>query len=349
MKLIDAENDQRWDAFVDMHPIGSIYHHSCWMKTIKNTYNYEPYYLAMEDEEGIIQAALPLFHVKSRWTGNRLISVPFSPFCGPLLNHPEYMDNVLNGLEEYVHLLDVDYVQLRFNMNNLPIRRKNYTADYFYKIHLLDLRPEFDVLSSHFHKSCILRPFKKSLKMGLELKVAESIDDIQDFYHLQVKTRKRHGLPPQPLDYFIHMWNYLKHHKFMKILMAVHDSHAVASILLLQYKDMIIYQNGASDKKFLSLKPNHFLLGKAIEMSKREGYRFFNFGKSSPQDVGLIQFKQRWGTEEYNLPYYYYPKRLGHVTNVESSIRYRMMTTLFHHMPLVFLRKIGELTYRHLA
>lgn len=135
----------------------------------------------------------------------------------------------------------------------------------------------------------------------------------------------------------------------MKILMAVHDSHAVASILLLQYKDMIIYQNGASDEQFLSLKPNHFLLGKAIEMSKREGYRFFNFGKSSPQDVGLIQFKQRWGTEEYNLPYYYYPKKLGHVTNVESSIRYRMMTILFHHMPLVFLRKIGELTYRHLA
>ena len=40
---------------------------------------------------------------------------------------------------------------------------------------------------------------------------------------------------------------------------------------------------------------------------------------------------------------------LDHVTNIESSIRYRMMTTFFHHMPLSFLRKIGEVTYRHLA
>ena len=104
------------------------------------------------------------------------------------------------------------------------------------------------------------------------------------------------------------MWKTLKPLGYIKILMACYNNHVAAAIVLLQFKDTVIYQNGASDSNFLWLKPNHFLLWKAIEMAKLEGFRKFDFGKSSPKDHGLVQFKQRWGTKEYFLYNYYYPK-----------------------------------------
>ncbi len=347
--FVDPVVDDRWNRFTEAHPSGSIYHHSCWMQVIQKTYNYEPCYLAVKDERDCVQGVLPLFFVDSWLTGKRVISLPFSPYGGPLTTNPENLDVLLEALENHAKLRNAAYVQLRCAMESISLNRREYLQDEYYKIHILDLRPEVDALMGGFHKSCIRRPILKSLKNGLVLRIAETEEDLQAFYQLQLQTRKKHGIPPQPLEYFQNMWRILRPLNYMKLLMALYGSQVVAAMVLLQFKDMIVYQNGASDPRFLSLKPNHFLLWKAIEMSKAEGFQFFNFGKSSPQDKGLIEFKQRWGTKEYSLSYYYYPKVKGKTTNIETSRKYRLVTSICQHLPPPLLKRIGEIVYRHLA
>jgi len=145
------------------------------------------------------------------------------------------------------------------------------------------------------------------------------------------------------------MWKILNPKGYMNLLMASHNGDTIATILLLKYKDTVIYQNGCSDTKYLWLKPNHLLLWKAIELAKIEGYKWFNFGKSAPSDEGLIKFKGRWGTKKYTLPHYYYPK--GRITNnnIEMTKAYKFANYFFGNMPELILKKIGEFTYRHIA
>ena len=70
--MVDPMEDDRWDRFVMSHADGTIYHHSVWRELIQQTYGYVPYFLAIENTQKDILGILPLFHVKSWLTGDRL-------------------------------------------------------------------------------------------------------------------------------------------------------------------------------------------------------------------------------------------------------------------------------------
>ena len=102
MKVINPENDQRWDEFVDMHPHGSIYHYSAWRQVLLSTYGYTPFYIALENSAtGRFEGILPLMLIKSRITGKRLVSLPFTSYC-PMLIPESKLDEVVRfALEQH--------------------------------------------------------------------------------------------------------------------------------------------------------------------------------------------------------------------------------------------------------
>ena len=240
--IVDPSVDDRWDRFVERHPSGSLYHLSAWKRVIEDTYAYQPYYFASQDVEGGFQGILPVFDVNSRLTGRRLISLPFSPYAGPLAHGREALDALLDGCKKLARSLNAEYVQIRCSKDGPAIDKEAYRRHLYYKIHVLDLAPTPDRLMAGFHQSCIRRPVRKSLKGGLALRIAENEDDMRVFFRLQVLTRKRHGLPPQPYSYFKNIWRVFSGSERTRLLMAVYGSQVVASILLFRFKDTVIYQ-----------------------------------------------------------------------------------------------------------
>jgi hypothetical protein len=106
-----------WDNFVERHPLGTIYHHSLWQDVIKKTYGYQPLYHLVEDSFGL-QAAVSSAFVKSRFTGNRIISYPFSDTCDPLVESSEQLDALLKALEKSRTKQNARFVELRFAKAN---------------------------------------------------------------------------------------------------------------------------------------------------------------------------------------------------------------------------------------
>ncbi len=345
---IDPVLDDRWDRYAGSHRNAVIYHHSAWLETLRQTYGYELLCLAVENETHELEGILPTFFVNSRLTGKRMISLPFSPFCGPLAENGS-AGPLLDRLHKYAEEKKAGHIQIRCLRAIENMEEHAYITDLFYRVHLLDLSPDMDTLLSNYHESCIRRPFMKSLKNGMDLRLADSEADVRAFYELQVRTRKKHGIVPQPLDFFLNMWRNLSGRDLIRILLAQVNGKTIAGLILLGMGDTVIYHNGASDADYLHLKPNHFLIGKAIEMTKALGYKIFNFGTSTPVDTGLIQFKQRWGTEEQFLPYYYYPDITGVRTHIESSWKLRITSAVLRHLPAAILKKVGEFGYRHMA
>ena len=345
---VDPFTDERWDAYVVSHPSGSAYHHSRWIRAMEQTYGYASYCFVCENGKGVIEGILPTAFVKSRWTGNRMISFPFSPFCGALIQHDVALNQLLSAAEEEAGILGADHMQLRWGVDP-PIGLESYQRQNYHTMYMLDLRPGMENLFGSFHKSSIQRPIKKSLKIGLELNIGATKEYVEQFYDLQVQTRKRHGVPPQPFAYFENMHRAFEGTDILQVYSASFDNRVVAALLLLRFGDTVIYQNGGSNSRFLHLKPNHFLLWKAIEKAKEDGFSVFNFGTCTPEDEGLIRFKQQWGTEERQVPYFYFPGIAGPRNRLESSWKFRAATAILRHMPAAVLRRIGELTYKHAA
>ena len=48
LKFVDPEKDQRWDEFALLHPNGTVYHHSTWMRVLLSTYHCKTACIAVE-------------------------------------------------------------------------------------------------------------------------------------------------------------------------------------------------------------------------------------------------------------------------------------------------------------
>ena len=64
---------------------------------------------------------------------------------------------------------------------------------------------------------------------------------------------------------------------------------------------------------------------------------------------GLIDFKKKWGTEEKQLHYYYYPHQQSISAESRESLKFRMTKSICKKMPIKLFQGFGEVTYRYLT
>ena len=61
------------------------------------------------------------------------------------------------------------------------------------------------------------------------MEVSQSAEAMQEFYKLQCLTRKRHGLPPQPLHFFLNIHRHILSQNMGMIVLARHQGQPVAA------------------------------------------------------------------------------------------------------------------------
>lgn len=82
MEITSSVRDSEWREALNRLEGASIYHTPEWRMLLESAFGFEPCYLFAVDETDAVRGLLPLFHIKSRITGERLCSVPFSHICG---------------------------------------------------------------------------------------------------------------------------------------------------------------------------------------------------------------------------------------------------------------------------
>src|SRR5688572_19182787 len=81
VQTINPLLDGAWEDFVLSQPDASVFHSTAWARVLHDAYGFEPRYLAYRNGSGDIRAGLPLADVG----GRRLVGLPFSDHCAPLL------------------------------------------------------------------------------------------------------------------------------------------------------------------------------------------------------------------------------------------------------------------------
>src|SRR5258707_1083082 len=84
---LDLLTDRRWKEFVDWHPRSSMFHSVAWLKALQQTYGYRPIVYTTTPADQPMKNGMVFCDVNSWLTGQRLVSLPFSDHCEPLIDN----------------------------------------------------------------------------------------------------------------------------------------------------------------------------------------------------------------------------------------------------------------------
>ncbi len=336
-----------WDNYVTAHPQGRLFHGRHWLAVIEQTYRYACHGLVARDESGSVVGLLPLFVVRSRLTGNRLISAPFSYICGPLTDNDEIERLLLESAQEATRQLGLKYLEVKMD-RPLAVLSDRFEQHSGFLTYRLDLTGDEEDLWRGLHKNMIQRGINRAKREGVTVEVSARAEDSDAFDYLNRVTCRKHGIPAQPQEFFAAIWKQLIPVGLADCLFARLGERRIAAVIIFYDRQRAIYMYGASLPKSLSARPNHLLLWEGILRAREKGMTEFDFGRVSADNTGLAEFKKRWGTTEVPLMYYYWPEKEGVGSMDRKSLKIRLSTFLFSRLPLGVTGRIRWL-YRHLA
>ena len=339
---LDPLRDPRWSEFVSGHPNASVFHSVGWLRALHVTYGFEPIAIATSGQAGGIQDAVLFCSVRSWLTGSRLVSLPFSDHCEPLVDSGEALKQLSEFVERMGRRQGRRYVEFRpvaMDFESIVGFRKSST---FYH-HRLDLRPSLDALFCGFHKDCVQRKIRKGEDLSCESGRTELL--VLKLYDVLRLSRRRHHLPPPPIRWFKNLIECLGGNVCIKI--ASKGGQAIAGILTLSHGKSMIYKYGGSDAQFHKLGGMQLLLWKAIQEAKEAGAEELDLGRSDCSNVGLIAFKDRWAAKRVPLSYWR-TSGTSIADLTEASWKVRYAKKLFAMLPDSALTAAGTFLSGHI-
>jgi hypothetical protein len=285
--------------------------------------------------------------VRSWATGSRLVSLPFSDHCDPLVDDTRELEALITFLKAEVEHDSCRYLEMRplRGLNSGILQRMQLEKEEAYCIHHLDLSPSLDDLYHKFHKSCVQRKIHKAEREGLLYEDGRSEELLSKFYKLLLRTRRRHQLPPQSMAWFRNLADCLGER--LKVRVASKDGRPIAAIITAHFRDTCVYKYGSSDARYHNLGGMSLLMWHAIQDAKASGARCFDLGRSKQADRGLVTFKEHWGSTKIPLPYHRYPAGIN--TDVQSAWKLWLLHKTCAYLPDPLLVPLGAVLYKHVG
>lgn len=340
VEIIDPRREPDWDRLVLSHPEATFFHSAAWAKVLCKTYRHEPLYLHFSEGDATL-AVVPLMEVRSPFTGRRGVCLPFSDLCAPLVFRENAWQSVLKKLSQLGRERHWKYCELRGG-SSLPVSAAAIT---FYG-HKLDLRVGTQRLFA-LCASSVRRAIRKAEKHELKVGVSTTQEAVREFYRLHVMTRKRHGLPPQPLSFFLHIHGEVINRQLGFVVLARNGSRAVAAAVFFHFGKKALYKFGASEQRAQEFRGNNLVMWEGIRFLTEQGFEMLHFGRTSLDNDGLRRFKLSWGADEETINYSRFPT-LNAAPMPDRDSAPRLHTKIFRKMPLALNRLAGTMIYPHL-
>lgn len=328
---LGEKDEKEWDAFVRRQDDATFFHLIGWKHIIEKTYKHKSCYLIAK-EDGEIKGILPLFLMKSRVFGTKLISVPFCDYGGVCANDEQTRDLLIEKAKRITKEKSVDYLELRqLHENSRGLIRKD-----LYCTLILSLESDLEILWKKFSKK-VRNAIRKAVKSNLE--VAMKKEYINKFYDIFSRNMRDLGTPVHDLSFFRNILREFSDQA--NILTTSYEGKTIGAMFLLQFKDTIYAPWVSSDSRYFHLNPNNMLYWEAIKYGCEKGFKHFDFGRSK-WNSGTFRFKKPWGAIPKQLYYSYYLNSLDNMPNLDpSNQKYRMLTQVWKRLPVSIATKMG--------
>ena len=320
---------------------------------------------------------LPLVHLNHFLFENSLISIPFFDLGGILADNEDAEKALLSEAMKLALKLKVDHIELRHmeplswlaNSSQLTANgKKNNLMSYdlslpreaqslfhwetincetrSHKVRMLLELPESSESLMKSFKSKLRSQIKKPLKEGLGSRIG-GLELLEDFYEVFSINMKELGSPVHSKKFMQHVLEEMPDRA--RIVMVYKDSQPLACSLIVGFKETLENPWASALREYSGLSPNMLLYWTMLEYACDNGFRYFDFGRSSP-DEGTYKFKEQWGAAPTSLHWHFISlngQTVGHETDqkskFEKAIRY------WQKLPLPVTRIIGPMIRKHIG
>jgi lipid II:glycine glycyltransferase (peptidoglycan interpeptide bridge formation enzyme) len=339
---MDPTVEPAWDRWIEAYPEGSFFHGSAWAAVLKQTYRHRPAYLVVRSE-GDGRALWPIMELNGGLTGRRGVSLPFTDLCEPLVATTMQGEELLSAALETGRSRHWRYFEFRGGQRHFPAIRPAYSCF----THTLPLCRETDLLLRRCGGS-VRQAIRKARREGVRVEISRAEEAVRDYYSLHCRTRRKHGLPPQPYDFFRAIHQHVLAPGRGVVITARHQGRAIAAAIFFHQRGRAIYKFGASDESRQDLRGNNLVMWAGIEHFALQGCQDLCFGRTSAANEGLRRYKLGWGTEERELNYYKYDFRANaFVQDLDRAAGWH--NHVFRVLPGFLSKWIGAALYRHWA
>jgi len=321
-----------------------VFHRREWLAALNNTYGYEPILLTTTPPFRPLKNGVVFCKISSWLTGTRLVSLPFSDHCQPLVDNEHELQECLDWIQKERRSLGWKYVELR-PLSALKGGSQNLYPSGSYQYHELDITPHIGQIFKTFHKDSIQRRIQRAERAGLSCETGRSTELLDDFYRLVLMTRRRHRLLPQPRTWFKNLVERMG--KACEIRVARNNGVPIAALLTLRHRLVITYKYGCSNERFHHLGGMPFLFWRLIEDSKAQGADKIDFGRSDLDQRTLSAFKDKLGTTSRFLTYYRCPRNDN--KQINGLLKFEALRRFCAALPDSISSTAGSLLYRHMG
>lgn len=335
VKLLQPEDEKRWDAFVDADSQGTIFHKIAWKRVIGATFPYKPYYLLAERGEALC-GVLPLFHVHTMFSGNALISTPFAVYGGILAKDREAESALFEATKEQARQLSANYIELRerYSKPNEQLQTRDSLYVTFLRRIEKSAEANFKLLPREAR-----RLVRKSEAGGFSGQRSRRVGDLKTFYHIYAASVRHLGTPVFPYYMFENCLNFLQDDA--DLLLIYHQDKPVAGVLSFYYRDIVLPYYGGALPEERAPSPNNYMYWHLMREAGARGYAWFDFGRSK-SDTGAYNFKRHMGFEPTPLHYQYYMVNGAAIpSNNPTNPKFKMAIETWRHLPLAVTKILG--------
>lgn len=336
--VIEPLKHPNWKGFVESHPDMVIFHHPTWLRLLADQYGFTPLAACVVDADRIA-AALPMCIVKGLRGRQRLVSLPFSDYCSPLVSSTGQVETILREVAVFA------------SRESMPVEIRGPAPEALgfcqgdcYWLHTADISAGEEQLFK-LMKPRVQRAVRKARTAGIATEIRTDEAAVEIFYGLHLKTRRRQGVPIQPRRYFARLFEHVICGGLGFVSVTRKDDQVLSAGVFCGFGKTLTYKYGASDPEQSHLAPNYPMFWETIRYAKAAGFSILDFGKTDQGNEGLTHFKDGWNSRKVPLSYSHRPKLGG--SRLMKSVKQRLVEPIIKASPEFVCRVTGEVLYKY--
>jgi len=338
VELADGSRMPAWDEYVEKHSEATVYHLSGWREIIENVFDRKTYYFIAQSETTIV-GVLPVVRLRSIAFGDFLISMPYVNYGGVLSDNEEVSRELIDSCCDLADRLGVGHVELR------------HTSDCTHLQHRTDkvsMRRELPGSSDELWGqlgSKLRAQIKRPLREGVTCETggAEMIDDFYNVFSIKYHDL---GVPVYPKKWFTAIME--KFEDDARIVAVRLSGETVAASLIIGFNGTLEVPWAASKRAADRFGVNMYLYWNMLKYASDQGYREFDFGRSS-ENSGTYRFKKQWGALPVQLYWHYWLRGQREIPQLNlGSSKYRIAASIWRKLPIRVTNFVGPRIVKNL-
>jgi FemAB-related protein (PEP-CTERM system-associated) len=338
VRLLEAQDLERWDAYVRAHPDATFFHRAGWKRVIEDAFGHRTHFLLAE-RDGKVVGVLPLAEIRSRLFGHSLGSLPFCAYGGILADH----EATYRALDEAAQALARELGVGALEYRNQAAQHAGWPTKDLYVTFKKTIEPEIEA-----NMNAIPRKQRAMVRKGIKAGLIGEIDaDTSRFFKAYSASVHRLGTPVFSRKFF----GLLKDEfaEDCEVLTITLDGKVISSVMTFYFRDEVLpyYGGGVADAR--AVAGNDFMYWDLMRRACERGLRVFDFGRSK-RGTGSFDFKKNWGFEPTPLHYEYFLVADTAVPEINPlNPKYRLFIQAWKKMPRALANVIGPHIVKNLG